>query len=255
LFGYFGIPHRIITDRGTAFTSAKFEEFCKQNEHIKTAVRSPRANGQAERYNKTILAALKCYQGSTDNRRWVQFLRDIQWSLNTTKHSITQFSPHELLFSYKPRDIMGNKLLLELQEATMCDEDEIQDRRQTALERINKNQEIQAIRFNSKHRTPEKYQVDDLVLVMNDVQATGDSKKLEPVYKGPYIVTAVLPHDRYQVEDIPGIQRKQKRFVSIFAADRMKRWCQLPYEDDVSENDVSDDEVIQDDGEDRRDDD
>lgn len=54
---YFGIPQRIVSDRGTAFTSKSFEEYCDRNSihHVKTAVRTPRANGQVERANQTIL--------------------------------------------------------------------------------------------------------------------------------------------------------------------------------------------------------
>ncbi|XP_037960916.1 uncharacterized protein K02A2.6-like [Teleopsis dalmanni] len=47
---YFGLPAKIVTDRGTSFTSTQFEEYCDTNniQHVKTAVRTPRANGQVE---------------------------------------------------------------------------------------------------------------------------------------------------------------------------------------------------------------
>ncbi|XP_037944403.1 uncharacterized protein LOC119677203 [Teleopsis dalmanni] len=47
---YFGLPSKIVTDRGTAFTSKVFESYCNDNgiHHIKTAVRTPRANGPNE---------------------------------------------------------------------------------------------------------------------------------------------------------------------------------------------------------------
>lgn len=37
----------------------------------------------------------------------------------------------------------------------------------------------------------------------------GESSKLLPHYKGPYVITEVLPNDRYRVSDIPGLQRTQ----------------------------------------------
>ncbi|XP_047518987.1 uncharacterized protein LOC125058890 [Pieris napi] len=45
---------------GTSFTSKKFEEYLRSLgiKHIKNAVATPRANGQVERYNRTLLAAL-----------------------------------------------------------------------------------------------------------------------------------------------------------------------------------------------------
>lgn len=44
---FFGLPMKIITDRGTTYTSTMFENYCDQNNivHVKTAVRTPRANG------------------------------------------------------------------------------------------------------------------------------------------------------------------------------------------------------------------
>lgn len=50
---YFGLTGRIVTDHGTAFTSSVFRNYCNENniQHIKVAVRTPRANRIAERIN------------------------------------------------------------------------------------------------------------------------------------------------------------------------------------------------------------
>jgi hypothetical protein len=51
LFDTYGVPRRIICDRGTAFTSFMFQEFCHELgiRLIFTAIRTPRAIGQVER--------------------------------------------------------------------------------------------------------------------------------------------------------------------------------------------------------------
>lgn len=51
----FGNPRRIISDRGTAFTSNEFREYCKKEniEHVLITTGVPRANGQVERMNRT----------------------------------------------------------------------------------------------------------------------------------------------------------------------------------------------------------
>lgn len=53
----FGNPRRIISDRGTAFTSNEFREYCqKENiEHILITTGIPRANGQVERINRSLI--------------------------------------------------------------------------------------------------------------------------------------------------------------------------------------------------------
>ena len=49
----FGVPERLITDRGSAFTSKRFKDYCGKMgvTHNLNAVATPRANGQVERYN------------------------------------------------------------------------------------------------------------------------------------------------------------------------------------------------------------
>lgn len=56
----FGNPRRIISDRGTAFMSHKFEDYCKEEniQHILTTTGIPRANRQVERINRTLIPLL-----------------------------------------------------------------------------------------------------------------------------------------------------------------------------------------------------
>jgi hypothetical protein len=55
----FGIPHRIISDMGTSFTSEKFKAFVDEIQaiHYLTAVSMPHRSGQVERYNQAILSS------------------------------------------------------------------------------------------------------------------------------------------------------------------------------------------------------
>lgn len=68
----FGVPNRIISDKGTAFTSQTFRMFCDNYgiKHVLNAVATPRANGQCERYNKTIVQALATMTAGRDPRDW-----------------------------------------------------------------------------------------------------------------------------------------------------------------------------------------
>jgi transposase InsO family protein len=84
----FGIPHSIITDLGSNFTSSKFFDFCEQrNIQIKYASGAhPRAKGQVERANGMILDALrkKIFDKSEKLvRKWIRELPYVAWSLRT----------------------------------------------------------------------------------------------------------------------------------------------------------------------------
>lgn len=99
---FFGMPDRIISDRGTAFTSKDFKKYCNDSsiKHVLNAVRTPRANGQVERMNRTILSML--LPSTQNERRWDDELRTIQWTINDMKNSTTGCSPHELLYGFQP---------------------------------------------------------------------------------------------------------------------------------------------------------
>lgn len=60
IFKLFGNPKILISDQGSSFTCKRFEEFCQNStiRHVLNAVATPRANGQVERLNRTILSAL-----------------------------------------------------------------------------------------------------------------------------------------------------------------------------------------------------
>ena len=79
---YFGNPKRIISDRGTAFTSGNFQEFCEQEgiEHVLITTGVPRGNGQAERMNRIIIEVLKKLSAETPEK-WYKFITRTQMSM------------------------------------------------------------------------------------------------------------------------------------------------------------------------------
>jgi len=107
---YLGMLDRIVTDRGTAITSKDFEKYCKSNnvKHILNAVRTPRANGHAERTNRIILSMM--LPSNDIDKRWDDNIRSIQWSINTMVNSTTKCFPFQLLYEYEPRDILKNAI-------------------------------------------------------------------------------------------------------------------------------------------------
>lgn len=64
LFANKGMPEVLVSDNGTQFCSADFEEFCTENgvQHIKTPPFHPQSNGQAERFVDTFKRAIKKLQ-------------------------------------------------------------------------------------------------------------------------------------------------------------------------------------------------
>lgn len=70
--------------------------------YVLNAVGTPRANGQIERYNATILDASRT--SSKTEKEWAKILGKIQFALNNSVNSTTGKSPNELLMGYKPQN-------------------------------------------------------------------------------------------------------------------------------------------------------
>ncbi|GFW65231.1 retrovirus-related Pol polyprotein from transposon 297 [Trichonephila clavipes] len=85
----FGNPRFLITDRGTTFTFDEFHTYCSEQKitlhHITTGL--PRANGQVERINRTIIPVLS-KMSEDDPTKWFKHVPSLQGlKLNIpTKH-------------------------------------------------------------------------------------------------------------------------------------------------------------------------
>ncbi|KAL0281294.1 UNVERIFIED_CONTAM: hypothetical protein PYX00_002325 [Menopon gallinae] len=240
IFSYFGTPTRLITDRGSAFTSRDFEKFCEdhQIQHVKNATGTPKANGQAERQNQTLLSALKTMCEKPNAKDWSRQLKQIQFALNDLPNATTRKTPHELLFAYNPRSSLKNQLILALHEPCWDGKD-MESERQIALSNIVQKQQQDKTRYDSRHKKPTRYKEGDCVLVKKEYPATGESRKLLPKYKGPYMIRRCLPHDRYVLVSLPGEDGKARRRHFIFATDRLKPWCKLDEDTEESESEVA----------------
>jgi len=97
-------PRRIISDRGTAFTSNDFKKYCCEEniEHSLITTEIPRANGQIERLNRTLLPLLTKLAAPKPGE-WYKHLELAQQYLNSTTHRSIDTSPFHLLFGTHPR--------------------------------------------------------------------------------------------------------------------------------------------------------
>jgi hypothetical protein len=98
----FGVPHNIITDNGTNFTSKEFKNYCESmGIKLKFAyVAHPKINRQVEKANglicnrikKRLLAPLE-----KAKHAWVDELPSVLWSLRTMPNAATQETPFFLV--------------------------------------------------------------------------------------------------------------------------------------------------------------
>lgn len=149
----------------------------------------------------------------------------IQWSVNNTFNKATQCTPFMLMFGFIPRTYDGDNV----NDALKGNVEDMKLRTKALEAIISEQKWTQGYHKNKQVKLPQ-YVVEDLVMVLRQIAGQqGESKKLLPKYKGPYVVTEVLPKDRYRVQDVPEAQRTQKFYERIAAIDQMKLYEDTNY--------------------------
>lgn len=224
IFKIFGSPKRLICDAGSAFTSKAFSSYCNdlniRRHIIATAV--PRSNGQVERYNRTILDALRSLSADTNNNKWDDHITNIQQGINSTINKTTTAVPSEVFFGYRIR-MMNDRIADDMEQSV-----DVTALREKVDQNIKKSAESQKAAFDSKRKLAPNYTVGDLVVIkIPSFSNDGQSTKLMPLFKGPFQVTEVLGHDRYRVSDMRGAERSTRRYDGITCAENMKSWVRI----------------------------
>lgn len=220
-FHTYSRPLRIVSDRGSCFTSNEFSEFCNAYSisHIKIATMTPQSNGQVERVNRVLTPMLS--KESVSPSDWSKHLAKIEFALNNTESRSTGFSPSILLFGVHQKGEVFDKIKEYLDCINLVNRDLIA-LRERASENIQKSQQYNKDYFDKLHKPPKVYKVGDYVMIRNVVTTPGINKKLLAKYRGPYEITKVLLNDRYLIQDIEGMQISRCPYKGICSPINMK---------------------------------
>ena len=102
-FTEWGLPQVLVSDNGPQFISDEFKKFLKANciEHIKSSVRHPSSNGEAERFVRTFKNAMKATKSRKGDIH--QKLARFLLSYRTTPHTTTKETPAKLFLGRELR--------------------------------------------------------------------------------------------------------------------------------------------------------
>ena len=100
----FGALARLLSDRGTSFTSSIIEELCKilGVQQLQTTPYHPQTNGLVERSHQMIMCMIGKL-GEDKKADWPSHLAEIAHAYNATQSAVTRYSPHYLMFGRQPR--------------------------------------------------------------------------------------------------------------------------------------------------------
>ncbi|PNF18074.1 hypothetical protein B7P43_G03322 [Cryptotermes secundus] len=192
----FGIPQVLLTDQGSNFLSELFANMCKllKIKRIKTTAYHPQSNGALERTHRVLVEYLRCYI-LEDQTNWDKWIPYATFVFNTTPHTSTGFTPHELMFGRKP-NIPG--ILQKEAPGVQYTYDnyvrELQSRLQSSYELAKSN--LIAKKERSKEQQDKTvniplFVIGDKVLLHDERIRRGRSLKLSPPWIGPYEIAEV----------------------------------------------------------------
>ncbi|KAG8239058.1 hypothetical protein J437_LFUL018865 [Ladona fulva] len=161
---------------------------------INTTAYHLQTNGALERSHRTLVEYLRHFI-SEDQSNWDDWIPYAIFVYNTTPHTATGFTPHELMFGRKAN--IPGAMQKESDEPSYSYDDfvkELQGRMRHSQKKT-KNMLISAKERNKRNYDKtvhhQLFQVKDKVLLFDETVRRGRSKKLSSQWVGPYVVVAV----------------------------------------------------------------
>jgi len=209
-----GVPDKIITNRGTQFTSRFWTRVCSHlsiNHRPSTAFH-PQTDGQMERQNQTMEQYLRAFCNQEQDN-WVELLPLPEFAYNNSMHASTRMTPfwalynrnHQMQFqapkppaSHLRSEIQADAVLKGLQEP----------------HRVLRENLLEAQMRQSKYAGSKEinFKVGDTVwLSTKHLRTTRPSKKLDYKRTGPYTVSSIINRNAYKLE-LPNTMRNHNVF-------------------------------------------
>ena len=220
---HYGCPLEIHTDQGRNFDGKLFAAVCEllQIAKTRTTPYRPCSNGQVERYNRTLLQAIRCFLKDKQGA-WDQDLPQLAGAIRATVNRQTGFTANMMVFGQEvvqPVDLMLGTAEANKQET--LPEDYVSNlRRRISIVNEYARQSLDTAQKRQKRdydvRLKEaKFNVGDYVYQIDSATKVGQSSKLSAIWKGPYIVSKVYSPIIYKIEG-------ERKTQSIVHHDRLK---------------------------------
>ncbi len=210
----FGVPYRVITDRGSCFIH-EFHAYCQAQgiDHSKSSSYHPETNGLVERTIGTLKSVLRKMCAKEPPEKWDLFVDQAVFNVNARDHSSIGFTPFYLAHGVSPRifsDDVPPRLFDYSNETdrhlfTARELDLLGQSRAAALFRANAAASKMKNSHDDAHATrSNRFKEGEFVKLIKKRLPSMMIPQLESRWKGPFIIHAVLPNDSYILKNTDG---------------------------------------------------
>ncbi|SPO30394.1 related to pol protein [Ustilago trichophora] len=201
LFGTFGTPDHIVSDRGRQFISKTWAEFISSigARHSLSTAYHPQTDGQTERVNQVLEQYLRMYCNYEQND-WVKLLVTAAFVYNNAVHSSIGVSPFFACYGWNPKshpeiparlgvnNLKLAEFLVQGHERYKYLQDQIRHAQSRAVEQ-----------YNRKHKDLE-LKVGDMVYInRKNWKTRRPTAKLDTRFAGPYPVKERIGRRAYRI--------------------------------------------------------
>lgn len=196
MFCLFGVCDTLISDKGSEFISACTKEVCnllaiRQNFTPSTI---HHCLGLCERTHRTLAERLTPF--TQKGQQWDAALPAVTFAMNSSVQASTKYSPFEIIFGTRPKFPLSNACYTNFSDIPRDFHEFIKEQSKRIIsirEEVKDNSlkagQLMTERCNKKIN-PLKLDVGDYVYMLAD--PTGQGRKLQPKYNGPYIVHSIV---------------------------------------------------------------
>ena len=211
-----GFFNRIVSDRGTAFTSKVFNEVMEQSGVLKYHIppRNPNSNPQ-ERYNKQLLSYIKT-DLTFETNKWANKLNYATFCANTSFNRRLGNTPFYIFHGRDP------KLPIDLFNPLSSKFEEINHKGfQSLIEKIEegwrklKNNTNRYLRIQNLHRQDLPLCENTICYAFFHIVKVGLSKKLQSFFLGPLIISKRYTNSLYLLTPLDTCPIKSKKPIVV----------------------------------------
>jgi hypothetical protein len=201
----FGIPVEIHSDQGRNFESFLMSALCERLGIHKTRTTPyyPRSDGQTERFNRTLLAALA--KICTAENEWDKFIPIVCMYYRATTHCATGTSPALLMLGRElrlPVHVMFPPAPMSQSSTYSEYASDLENRLSLASEYARKHLRVTWETMKNRNvpsRNIKPLSADKPVLIFNPSTTKGGSMKLRSCWKGPYRIIEMINPYLYRI--------------------------------------------------------